>query len=62
MIRQAGIKWLCLGIESGDKKIRFEVAKGNFEDIDIRDVIKKVHNADIEIIANYLFGLPGDNF
>ena len=62
LIRQAGIKWLCLGIESGDKKIRLEVAKGKFEDVDIRDVIKKVHNADIEIIGNYLFGLPGDNF
>ena len=30
LIRQAGIKWLALGIESGDKKIRFEVAKGNY--------------------------------
>ncbi len=25
-------------------------------------VVKKVHDADIEIIANYLFGLPGDTF
>ena len=37
-----------------------EVTKGKFEDIDIRDVVQKVHDADIEIIANYLFGLPGD--
>ena len=62
LIRKAGIKWLCLGIESGEKKIRLEVTKGKFEDLDIREVVDKVHDADIEIIANYLFGLPGDTF
>jgi len=62
LIRQAGIKWLCLGIESGEKKIRLEVTKGKFEDVDIRKVVEKVHEADIDIIANYLFGLPGDTF
>ena len=60
LIRRAGIKWLCLGIESGNRKIRLEVTKGKFQDIDIKDVVKKVHDSDIEIIANYLFGLPGD--
>jgi len=60
LIREAGIRWLCLGIESGDKKVRLEVTKGKFEDIDIRQVVQMVHDADIEIIANYLFGLPGD--
>ena len=62
LIRKAGIKWLCLGIESGEKKIRLEVTKGKFEDLDIREVVEKVHDADIEIIANYLFGLTGDTF
>jgi len=60
LVRKAGIKWLCLGIESGDKTIRLEVAKGKFEDVDVKDVIKKVHEADIEVMANYIFGLPGD--
>jgi len=60
LIRQAGIKWLCLGIESGDQKVRLEVTKGKFEDIDIREVVRMVHQADIEIIANYIFGLPSD--
>ena len=61
LVRKAGIKWLCLGIESGDKSVRLEVAKGKFEDVDVRDVIKKVHEADIDVMANYIFGLPGDN-
>ena len=39
-----------------------EVTKGKFEDVDIQDVVKKIHDADIKIIANYLFGLQGDTF
>jgi len=60
LVRKAGIKWLCLGIESGDKSVRLEVAKGKFEDVDVKEVIKKVHEADINVMANYIFGLPGD--
>ena len=60
LLKEAGINWLALGIESGERRIRLEASKGKFEDIDIGDVIKKIHDADIEIIANYLFGLPGD--
>ena len=60
-VRKAGIKWLCLGIESGDKEVRLEVAKGKFEDVDVKKVIEQVHNADIDVMANYIFGLPGDD-
>ena len=60
VVRNAGIKWLCLGIESADKKIRLEISKGKFDDVDIRNVVKQVHDSDINIIANYMFGLPGD--
>ena len=60
-VRQAGIKWLCLGIESGDKKVRLEVSKGKFEDVDVRKIISRIHESDIEVMANYIFGLPGDD-
>jgi anaerobic magnesium-protoporphyrin IX monomethyl ester cyclase len=60
LVREAGIKWLALGIESGDKTVRLEVSKGKFEDVDINKVIEQVHEADIEVMANYIFGLPGD--
>ena len=60
LVRKAGIKWLALGIESGDKSVRLEVAKGKFEDVDVKKVIEKVHNADINVMANYIYGLPGD--
>jgi anaerobic magnesium-protoporphyrin IX monomethyl ester cyclase len=60
LVREAGIKWLALGIESGDKTVRLEVSKGKFEDVDINKVINQVHETDIEVMANYIFGLPGD--
>ena len=60
LVRKAGIKWLALGIESGDKSVRLEVDKGKFEDVDVRKVIQKVHDANINVMANYIYGLPGD--
>lgn len=60
LVRKAGIKWLCLGIESGDRHVRLEVAKGKFEDVDVRKIVKAVHEANIDVMANYIYGLPGD--
>ena len=60
LVREAGIKWLCLGIESADRNVRLEVSKGKFQDVDISKVIKQVHEAGIEVMANYIVGLPGD--
>jgi anaerobic magnesium-protoporphyrin IX monomethyl ester cyclase len=60
LVRKAGIKWLCLGIESGDKQVRLEVAKGKFEDVDVKKIVQAVHDANIDIMANYIYGLPGD--
>jgi anaerobic magnesium-protoporphyrin IX monomethyl ester cyclase len=59
-IRRAGIRWLCLGIESGDKGVRLEVSKGKFEDVAVERVVEHVHKADINVMGNYIFGLPGD--
>lgn len=59
-VRSAGFRWLCLGIESATKSVRLEVSKGKFEDVDIAAVIRQVHNADIEVLANYIVGLPGE--
>jgi anaerobic magnesium-protoporphyrin IX monomethyl ester cyclase len=59
-VRKAGIKWLCLGIESGSKSIRLEVSKGKFEDVDVEKIVKQIEEADIQVLANYIYGLPGD--
>ena len=60
-LRKAGFKWFCLGIESGNSTVRGDVSKGVFKDVDIRNVIQKIKDADINIIGNYLFGLPEDD-
>lgn len=62
LVKDAGINWLCLGIESSEKRVRLEVSKGKFEDVDIRKVVKQVEDAGIEVLANYMFGLPGEDF
>jgi len=61
LVRSAGIKWLALGIESGDKTVRLEVSKGKFQEVDIKKVVDQIHDADINVMGNYIFGLPGDS-
>lgn len=61
LVRKAGIKWLCLGIESGNKEIRLEVTKGRFEDVDIEKIVRQIEQADINVMANYIYGLPLDS-
>lgn len=60
-LRKAGVKWLALGIESGNARVRKDVTKGRFEDVDIRGVVQKIREQDINVIANYIFGLPEDD-
>lgn len=59
LLKQAGFRWLALGIESADSKIREGVSKKFAQDL-IEAQIQKIHAAGIYIIANYIFGLPGD--
>jgi radical SAM superfamily enzyme YgiQ (UPF0313 family) len=60
-IRKAGFRWLCLGIESGNRQIRLEVSKGKFKEVDVVDVVKQIEDAGINVLANYIYGLPGDD-
>jgi len=59
--KKAGINWLALGIEAGNQTVRQEVSKGTFQDINIRDVCKKVQSHGLNVISNYIFGFPEDN-
>jgi radical SAM superfamily enzyme YgiQ (UPF0313 family) len=59
-VRKAGIQWLAIGIESSNQKVRSEVDKGKFEEVDIRSIISQVSNSGISTISNYIFGLPED--
>jgi anaerobic magnesium-protoporphyrin IX monomethyl ester cyclase len=54
LVREAGIRWLGLGIESGDRNVRLEVSKGKFQDVDIHDVVRQVEAADISVGGNFI--------
>lgn len=58
--KQAGINWLGIGVESGNQKIRQEIDKGKYKDVDIRDIFAKIKNAGINIGANYIYGFPNE--
>lgn len=60
-LKKAGINWLALGIESGNADVRKSVVKGKFTDINIRTLVEEIHAAGINIIGNYIFGLPEDD-
>ncbi len=59
-LARAGFRWLALGIESGSKHVRDGVEKGRFGSSEILKVVKKIQDAGINVIGNYIFGLPDD--
>ena len=61
IFKKAGINWLALGIEAANQKIRQEVSKGTFKEVNIRKIVKEIRDADINVISNYIFGFPDDN-
>jgi len=60
-LKKAGVEWLALGIESGNKVVRKDVIKGKFTEVNIKDLVKQIQDAGINVIGNYIFGLPEDN-
>jgi len=60
-LKKAGVNWLALGIESGNSAVRKDVVKGKFTELNIKDLVKKIQDAGINVIGNYIFGLPEDD-
>ncbi len=60
-LKKAGVNFLALGIESGNTRVRRDVIKGKFEEVDIRGIVRKIRDHGINVAANYIFGLPEDN-
>jgi len=59
-LKRAGFNWLAFGIEAASEQVRDDVDKG-FAQKDVFDTIEKVRGNGINVIANYIFGLPEDN-
>jgi anaerobic magnesium-protoporphyrin IX monomethyl ester cyclase len=62
MLKRAGFNWFKLGIESCNKSALSAVNKGHYTKDDIRRVVEKIHNAGIDLCANFMFGLPGEDY
>lgn len=60
LLRRAGIRWLALGIESGSAHVRDGASK-KLKNDDIVGVVRAIQAADINVIGNYIFGLPDDD-
>jgi anaerobic magnesium-protoporphyrin IX monomethyl ester cyclase len=59
-LKGAGFNWFKLGIETCNEELIRKNMKGNFTKEIIRRVVQKVHDAGINLCANFMFGLPGD--
>lgn len=60
-LRQANVKWLCLGIESADENSMEDVQKAQYGNEQTRKIIKMIKAANINILANVMYGLPKEN-
>jgi anaerobic magnesium-protoporphyrin IX monomethyl ester cyclase len=59
-LKRAGFNWLAFGVESASERVRDDVDKGFTQDLIFR-TLEKVRGADINVGANYIFGLPEDD-
>jgi radical SAM superfamily enzyme YgiQ (UPF0313 family) len=58
-VKRAGFNWLALGIEAADERVLISVDK-KYSVSAIHDTVRRVKGAGINIIGNYIFGLPED--
>jgi radical SAM superfamily enzyme YgiQ (UPF0313 family) len=58
-LKRAGFNWLALGIEAADDRVLTDVDK-RYEVHEVYDTVRKIKAAGINIIGNYIFGLPED--
>jgi len=58
-LKRAGFNWLALGIEAADDKVLTDVDK-RYKVDEVYETVRKIKAAGINIIGNYIFGLPED--
>ena len=59
-LNAAGFTWLAFGIEAGSERVRADVDK-QFDQEQVFEVVDQVRAAGINVIGNYIFGLPEDD-
>ncbi|HOO77052.1 MAG TPA: cobalamin-dependent protein [bacterium] len=58
-MKRAGFNWLCLGIESAVERVR--AGAGKRYGGSVREVVGQVQAAGINVLGNFMFGLPDDD-
>ena len=58
-LKRAGFNWLAFGIEAANDRVLTDVNK-RYKISEVYTTVKKVQDAGINIIGNYIFGLPED--
>ncbi|MBP7529683.1 MAG: cobalamin-dependent protein [Syntrophorhabdaceae bacterium] len=61
-LKKAGFHWLKLGIETGSSRIRANVNKDNYGIDAVRNAVNRAHGVGMDFCANFMFGLPGDDY
>ena len=60
-MKAAGINWLAYGFESGSRKV-LQGVKKSYQAEQLEDAVKMTNAEGIHIIANFMFGLPDDDY
>lgn len=60
-MKSAGINWVAYGFESGSKRVIADVTKGYDMDL-VEKVVQATYNSGLYICANFIFGLPEDDY
>lgn len=59
-MREAGIRWICYGFESGSERVIKDASKGYSLEL-AGKAAQMTHDSDIHILGNYMVGLPEDD-
>lgn len=59
--REAGLRWVGVGFESGDQGIRVTNGKGGWTNADAMTLMKRLKDHGIATVGNFMFGFPQDN-
>lgn len=58
-LKKAGVNWLCIGIESASVYVR-DGADKSYSNKDLAALVRRIQDAGIYVMGNYIFGLPDD--
>ncbi len=60
-MKQAGINWVAYGFESGNTRVLKNVDK-RYDLNNVMDIVKMTNQAGLHMVANFMLGLPDDDF